>query len=197
MLSTLTKSVNGVLLSENTHVIRKLNFLLSYHIISLVSISILLITICLCELNAHQYIYSEFVEQKMGRNKLKIQKLETSGGRQVTYSKRRMGIVKKAKELSILCDVDVLLVIFSTAGKPSLCLGEKRYLDLFFFLLFSFLFFFSFFLNKVVQNITSTITERVKLPDFLHLAEVISNQPKEQKQAKLNPRKNLHLLRSL
>ncbi|KAJ3704667.1 hypothetical protein LUZ61_008372 [Rhynchospora tenuis] len=61
----------------------------------------------------------------MGRNKLKIQKLETTGGRQVTYSKRRMGIIKKARELSILCDVDVLLLIFSTTGKPSLCLGEK------------------------------------------------------------------------
>ncbi|XP_078167948.1 agamous-like MADS-box protein AGL65 [Carex rostrata] len=63
--------------------------------------------------------------QKMGRNKLKIQKLETNGGRQVTYSKRRTGIIKKARELSILCDVDVLLLIFSTTGKPSLCLGEK------------------------------------------------------------------------
>jgi phosphoribosyl-AMP cyclohydrolase len=62
----------------------------------------------------------------MGRNKLKIQKLETTGGRQVTYSKRRTGIIKKARELSILCDVDVLLLIFSTTGKPSLCLGEKR-----------------------------------------------------------------------
>ncbi|KAJ3687474.1 hypothetical protein LUZ61_016638 [Rhynchospora tenuis] len=61
----------------------------------------------------------------MGRNKLKIQKLETTGGRQVTYSKRRTGIIKKARELSILCDVDVLLLIFSTTGKPSLCLGEK------------------------------------------------------------------------
>ncbi|KAF3336528.1 MADS-box protein FLOWERING LOCUS C [Carex littledalei] len=62
----------------------------------------------------------------MGRNKLKIQKLETNNGRNVTYSKRRMGIIKKARELSILCDVDVLLLIFSTSGKPSLCLGEKR-----------------------------------------------------------------------
>ncbi|XP_078167966.1 agamous-like MADS-box protein AGL30 isoform X2 [Carex rostrata] len=61
----------------------------------------------------------------MGRNKLKIQKLETNNGRQVTYSKRRTGIIKKARELSILCDVDVLLLIFSTSGKPSLCLGEK------------------------------------------------------------------------
>ncbi|KAF3336524.1 MADS-box protein FLOWERING LOCUS C-like isoform X2 [Carex littledalei] len=61
----------------------------------------------------------------MGRNKLKIQKLETNGGRQVTYSKRRAGIIKKARELSILCDVDVLLLIFSPTGKPSLCLGEK------------------------------------------------------------------------
>ncbi|KAJ3675737.1 hypothetical protein LUZ60_004779 [Juncus effusus] len=62
----------------------------------------------------------------MGRNKLKIEKLSTNEGRQVTYSKRKGGIMKKAKELSVLCDVDVLLLAFSNTGKASLCLGENR-----------------------------------------------------------------------
>ncbi|KAM0824569.1 hypothetical protein ACQ4PT_070113 [Festuca glaucescens] len=62
----------------------------------------------------------------MGRVKLKIKKLENSSGRQVTYSKRRSGILKKAKELSILCDIDLILLMFSPAGKPTICVGDKR-----------------------------------------------------------------------
>nr|CAY39417.1 MADS1 protein [Aristolochia fimbriata]CAY39418.1 MADS1 protein [Aristolochia fimbriata] len=61
----------------------------------------------------------------MGRVKLKIKKLESSNNRCVTYSKRKTGIMKKAKELSILCDIDIALLMFSPNGKPSLCLGER------------------------------------------------------------------------
>ncbi|KAM5570788.1 agamous-like MADS-box protein AGL65 [Rosa sericea] len=61
----------------------------------------------------------------MGRVKLKIKKLESSGNRQVTYSKRRNGILKKAKELSILCDVDITLLMFSPTGRPTLFQGER------------------------------------------------------------------------
>ena len=63
----------------------------------------------------------------MGRVKLKIKKLESSGNRQVTFSKRRNGILKKAKELSILCDVDIVLLMFSPTGRPTLFQGERRY----------------------------------------------------------------------
>uniref|UniRef100_A0ACD6A2U6 Uncharacterized protein n=1 Tax=Avena sativa TaxID=4498 RepID=A0ACD6A2U6_AVESA len=65
----------------------------------------------------------------MGRVKLKIKKLENSSGRQVTYSKRRSGILKKAKELSILCDIDLILLMFSPAGKPTICVGDKSPID--------------------------------------------------------------------
>ncbi|KAF6171835.1 hypothetical protein GIB67_007356 [Kingdonia uniflora] len=65
----------------------------------------------------------------MGRVKLKIKKLENTSGRQVTYSKRRAGILKKAKELSILCDIDIALLMFSPTGKPTLCLGERSNID--------------------------------------------------------------------
>ncbi|KAL5722862.1 hypothetical protein ACHQM5_006329 [Ranunculus cassubicifolius] len=65
----------------------------------------------------------------MGRVKLKIKRLENTSGRQVTYSKRRAGILKKAKELSILCDIDIALLMFSPTGKPTLCLGERSTIE--------------------------------------------------------------------
>ncbi|XP_039811903.1 MADS-box protein AGL24-like, partial [Panicum virgatum] len=37
--------------------------------------------------------------------------------RQVRFSKRRAGLFKKAFELSLLCDADVALLVFSPAGK--------------------------------------------------------------------------------
>ncbi|XP_077241801.1 agamous-like MADS-box protein MADS9 isoform X2 [Tasmannia lanceolata] len=55
----------------------------------------------------------------MGRGKIEIKRIENSTNRQVTYSKRKGGIVKKAKEISVLCDAQVSLVIFSSAGKMS------------------------------------------------------------------------------
>jgi hypothetical protein len=62
----------------------------------------------------------------MGRVKLAIKRIETSNGKQVTYSKRKAGLEKKAKELATLCDIDLLLVLFSPAGKLSWVTGSKR-----------------------------------------------------------------------
>ncbi|KAH9559955.1 hypothetical protein CY35_06G082100 [Sphagnum magellanicum] len=53
----------------------------------------------------------------MGRVKLEIKKIENPTNRQVTYSKRRSGLIKKAYELSVLCDIDVGLIMFSPSGK--------------------------------------------------------------------------------
>nr|ADB81908.1 MIKC* MADS-box transcription factor [Funaria hygrometrica] len=53
----------------------------------------------------------------MGRVKLEIKKIENPTNRQVTYSKRRNGLIKKAYELSVLCDIDLALVMFSPSGK--------------------------------------------------------------------------------
>ncbi|XP_061370903.1 agamous-like MADS-box protein AGL30 isoform X2 [Gastrolobium bilobum] len=61
----------------------------------------------------------------MGRVKLKIKRLENTNGRQATYAKRKNGIMKKATELSILCDIDIILLMFSPTGKPSLCRGRR------------------------------------------------------------------------
>ncbi|KAL4323129.1 hypothetical protein GQ457_11G000330 [Hibiscus cannabinus] len=53
----------------------------------------------------------------MGRGKIEIKRIENANSRQVTFSKRRAGLLKKAKELAILCDAEVAVVIFSNTGK--------------------------------------------------------------------------------
>lgn len=54
---------------------------------------------------------------EMGRGKIEIKRIENSNNRQVTYTKRRNGIIKKAKEITVLCDAQVSLVIFGSNGK--------------------------------------------------------------------------------
>ncbi|XP_011023983.1 PREDICTED: truncated transcription factor CAULIFLOWER D-like isoform X1 [Populus euphratica] len=53
----------------------------------------------------------------MGRGKVELKRIENSASRQVTFSKRRNGLLKKAFELSILCEAEVSLIIFSPTGK--------------------------------------------------------------------------------
>ncbi|XP_014500033.1 MADS-box protein JOINTLESS [Vigna radiata var. radiata] len=53
----------------------------------------------------------------MTRAKIKIKKIDNITARQVTFSKRRRGLFKKAEELSVLCDADVGLIVFSSTGK--------------------------------------------------------------------------------
>ncbi|RDX94742.1 MADS-box transcription factor 6, partial [Mucuna pruriens] len=55
----------------------------------------------------------------MGRGRVELKRIENKINRQVTFSKRRNGLLKKAKELSVLCDAEVALVIFSSRGKLS------------------------------------------------------------------------------
>eukprot|EP01096_Ripella_sp_DP13-Kostka_P003219 TRINITY_DN1465_c0_g2_i1.p1 TRINITY_DN1465_c0_g2~~TRINITY_DN1465_c0_g2_i1.p1 ORF type:complete len:464 (-),score=217.27 TRINITY_DN1465_c0_g2_i1:362-1753(-) len=53
----------------------------------------------------------------MGRNKIPIEKIQNERNRHATFAKRKNGLVKKAMELSILCDCDVALIIFGTNNK--------------------------------------------------------------------------------
>ncbi|KAL9371448.1 hypothetical protein Peur_036588 [Populus x canadensis] len=53
----------------------------------------------------------------MGRGKIEIKKIENTNSRQVTFSKRRAGLLKKAQELAILCDAEVAVIVFSNTGK--------------------------------------------------------------------------------
>ncbi|XP_049411741.1 MADS-box protein AGL42-like [Solanum stenotomum] len=53
----------------------------------------------------------------MVRGKVEMKRIENAASRQVTFSKRRNGVMKKAYELSVLCDAQVALIIFSQKGK--------------------------------------------------------------------------------
>lgn len=52
-----------------------------------------------------------------GRGKIEIKRIENTTNRQVTFCKRRNGLLKKAYELSVLCDAEVSLIVFSSRGR--------------------------------------------------------------------------------
>ncbi|KAE8669543.1 Floral homeotic protein AGAMOUS [Hibiscus syriacus] len=56
-------------------------------------------------------------QKKIGRGKIKIKRIENTTNRQVTFCKRRNGLLKKAYELSVLCDAEVALFVFSSRGR--------------------------------------------------------------------------------
>ncbi|XP_009362369.2 agamous-like MADS-box protein AGL12 isoform X2 [Pyrus x bretschneideri] len=53
----------------------------------------------------------------MARGKVQMKRIENPVHRQVTFCKRRAGLLKKAKELSVLCDAEIGVFIFSSHGK--------------------------------------------------------------------------------
>ncbi|KAE9608892.1 hypothetical protein Lal_00020276 [Lupinus albus] len=54
----------------------------------------------------------------MGRRKIEIKMVKDLNTRQVTFSKRRSGLFKKANELSIMCGCELAIVMFSHGNKP-------------------------------------------------------------------------------
>ena len=56
-------------------------------------------------------------EREMGRGRVQLKRIENKINRQVTFSKRRVGLLKKANEISVLCDAEVALIVFSHKGK--------------------------------------------------------------------------------
>ncbi|KAL6646235.1 hypothetical protein ACP70R_017843 [Stipagrostis hirtigluma subsp. patula] len=54
---------------------------------------------------------------KRKRGRVVLRRIEDRTSRQVRFSKRRSGLFKKAYELSVLCDAQVALVVFSPAGR--------------------------------------------------------------------------------
>ncbi|CAG4983728.1 myocyte-specific enhancer factor 2 isoform X2 [Colias croceus] len=53
----------------------------------------------------------------MGRKKIQISRITDERNRQVTFNKRKFGVMKKAYELSVLCDCEIALIIFSSNNK--------------------------------------------------------------------------------
>ncbi|KAM3237908.1 agamous-like MADS-box protein AGL66 [Capsicum chacoense] len=67
----------------------------------------------------------------MGRAKIEIKRIENKATRGVTYSKRRKGLIKKAYELSVLCDTDISLLMFSPTGRLTSFSPKQRIEDVF------------------------------------------------------------------
>ncbi|KAK2969328.1 hypothetical protein RJ640_030869 [Escallonia rubra] len=66
----------------------------------------------------------------MGRKKLQMKRIDDKNSRQVTFCKRRSGLMKKARELSVLCDGQVAVVVLSSRGKLyESCAGADRILE--------------------------------------------------------------------
>ncbi|KTG36783.1 hypothetical protein cypCar_00008912 [Cyprinus carpio] len=53
----------------------------------------------------------------MGRKKIQITRIMDERNRQVTFTKRKFGLMKKAYELSVLCDCEIALIIFNRSNK--------------------------------------------------------------------------------
>lgn len=74
----------------------------------------------------------------MGRGRVQLKRIENKISRQVTFSKRRSGLLKKAHEISVLCDAEVALIVFSTKGKlfeystesRSFCFALRHFISL-------------------------------------------------------------------
>ena len=66
----------------------------------------------------------------MGKGRVQLKRIENEINRQVTFSKRRSGLLKKAHEISVLCDAEVALIVFSTKGKLFEYSTDSRFLHL-------------------------------------------------------------------
>jgi SRF-type transcription factor (DNA-binding and dimerisation domain) len=63
----------------------------------------------------------------MGRGRVELKRIDNKINRQVTFAKRRNGLLKKAYELSVLCDAEVALIVFSSSGKLYEFCSSPRY----------------------------------------------------------------------
>ncbi|XP_054778091.1 agamous-like MADS-box protein AGL61 [Prosopis cineraria] len=60
-----------------------------------------------------------------GRKKIEIKEIDKDSNKQVTFSKRRTGLFKKASELCVLCNAQVAMIVFSPADK-AFCFGQPN-----------------------------------------------------------------------
>ena len=65
----------------------------------------------------------------MGRKKITIRPITDERNRHVTFNKRKSGLIKKAMELSILCNCQISLVIFNAENQLfEYCSTDPRYI---------------------------------------------------------------------
>ena len=88
----------------------------------------------------------------LGKKKIKISKIENKIASQITYYKRKKGLIKKAMELSLLCEVDIFLVIIDKKGRLSITCSQNSIED---------------FIKKNIININNKIVkETYTLKDY-------------------------------
>ena len=88
----------------------------------------------------------------LGKKKIKISKIENKTASQITYYKRKKGLIKKAMELSLLCEVDIFLVIIDKKGRLSITCSQNSIED---------------FIKKNIININNKIVkETYTLKDY-------------------------------
>ena len=88
----------------------------------------------------------------LGKKKIQISKIENKTASQITYYKRKKGLIKKAMELSLLCEVDIFLVIIDKKGRLSITCSQNSIED---------------FIKKNIMNINNKIVkETYTLKDY-------------------------------
>ena len=88
----------------------------------------------------------------MGKRKIEISKIKNKLTSQITYYKRKKGLIKKAMELSLLCEVDIFLVIIDKKGRLSITCSQNSIED---------------FIKKNIININNKIVkETYTLKDY-------------------------------
>ncbi|AEC07824.1 putative transcription factor MADS-type1 family [Arabidopsis thaliana] len=68
----------------------------------------------------------QIVKENMGRKKLKLKRIESLKERSSKFSKRKKGLFKKAEEVALLCDSDIMLIVVSPTEKPTVFNTRSR-----------------------------------------------------------------------